>query len=183
MPRARSAGTVQSAPASLNVLVNLTDVLNAADPITHFGDKDGASNHWGTASAPVNAIDTSTVKYQNGGHGFSADAGFGPFVAPVGLIVTPSAGPTVVKALRLFTADGNPERDSADYTLEGSSDNGTNWTVISSGALNLPDARNPTNVGIDPLTEPLQEVRFLKNNLGFTSLSPHVQPYKGRRGQ
>ncbi len=163
-----NSGSVTSAVATVTILTSLNNVLAYTDPITDFGQSAGTSNFWAATAAPINAIDTLTTKYQNGGHGFSAEAGFPPFVGPVGLVVTPVAGATLVSALRIFTADGNPERDPADYTLEGSNDAGAHWTVISSGALALPLERNAGNQMIDPLSQNLQEIRF-NNSWAFTS--------------
>ncbi|HEX6961515.1 MAG TPA: PEP-CTERM sorting domain-containing protein [Lacipirellula sp.] len=68
-----------------------------------------------------------------------------------GLIVTPQAGPTTVTSLQITTANDFVERDPASYEIYGTNDpitsteesEGTeeNWTLISSGALALPEAR------------------------------------------
>src|SRR5690606_36439233 len=50
------------------------------------------------------------------------------------------------------------------------SNNGTDFTLISSGTLSLPEARNAAGFLIDPLTLALQEVRF-----------PNAIPYKTYR--
>lgn len=160
-----SSGSVTSAPAHLTVLSTLLDVTTPGDPITGFGDLSGI--YGGVATVVANAIDNDpTVKYQNGGSGFNSSASFPPFVGPVGLVVTPSVGPTTVSGLRIYSADGNTERDPADYRLEGSNNGGTNFTVISSGALNLPLARSSNLNPFDPLIGPLQEVLF-SNNVGY----------------
>ena len=95
-------------------------------------------------------------------------AGSSPFVGPIGFVVTPSLGKTVVSVLRFYTANDASERDPADYTLEGSDDGGANWTTISSGALALPTDRNGAPAALNPLTQYLQEVRFA-NATGYTS--------------
>lgn len=68
-----------------------------------------------------------------------------------GLIVTPARGSTFVTSIRFTTANDAPERDPASFELYGTNDaivstdnslgNGENWTLISSGALNLPENR------------------------------------------
>jgi hypothetical protein len=113
------------------------------------------------------SIGTATA-YVNGGQGFSAPAGFPPFEGPVGLVITPAAGPTRVTGLRIYTASGNPERDPVDYTLEGSINGGTNWTLVSSGPLNLPLARNASDATLDPVSSAMQEVLF-PNDSAYSS--------------
>lgn len=140
----------------------LSDVTQPGDPIGDFGNEKN-----GFTTQPDIAIDDTTTKYENPGSGLNVNAGFGPFAGPVGLVVTQAVGPTIVTGLRIYTADGNPERDPADYKLEGSND-GTNYAVISSGALSLPLARNATGLTVDPITDAMQEVLF-PNNTSYTS--------------
>lgn len=78
-----------------------------------------------------------------------------------GFIVTPSAGATVVNALRLYTANDNPARDPASYQLSGSTVGPDGpFEVISEGDLALPDDRNEDASA--PITPGLfhQEVSF-----------------------
>ena len=68
-----------------------------------------------------------------------------------GLIITPASGASIVRSLRLTTADDLPERDPASYEIYGtnsaigSTDNSTglaeNWTLISAGSFSLSTAR------------------------------------------
>jgi hypothetical protein len=160
-----STGNATSAPATVTVLSTLQDVTAPGDPITSIGDESAA--YWTTSADPANAIDDTTIKYVNGGSGFSASAGFPPFNGPVGVEVTPSVGSTIVRGLRIYTADANPERDPVDYTLEGSND-GANYTLISSGALQLPQTRTAPGAFIDPLTQGVQEILF-SNSAAYTS--------------
>lgn len=153
-----SVGVIPSATVDLVVVSTLEDVTDPADVITGFGDESGTT--WGDATNAFNAIDNTVTKWVNGGSGFSAAAGFPPFKGPVGLIVTPAKGPTVVTGLRIFTADGNTERDPADFTLEGSTDDGASYHVIVSGALDLPDTRSSTTTQTDPLQAAMQELIF-----------------------
>lgn len=152
------AGASTSVVATLNVISTLQDVTSPFDTVEMVG---------GTAPAnePVaNAIDDTTSKYLNFGTDGNNSA---PFAGPVGLTVTPALGSTVVTGLRIYTANDAVERDPANYTLEGSND-GTTFTVISSGALALPAARNAAALGIDPLTLANQEVLF-SNTAGYTT--------------
>jgi hypothetical protein len=159
------AGSVSSAPARLTVISTLNDVTAPGDPITSFGDQ--SDTFWGASADAANAIDDTTTKYVNGGSGFSASAGFPPFVGPVGFVVTPSLGSTVVSGLRVYTADANNERDPVDYKIEGSND-GTSFQVISSGMLSPGSARNAVGLPLDALTQPNQEVLF-SNSRAFTT--------------
>jgi hypothetical protein len=60
-----------------------------------------------------------------------------------GFTVTTS-GPTLVTALRLWTANDSVDRDPASYKLEGSTTGAAGpWVTISEGLLALPSGRNP----------------------------------------
>ncbi|MBM3822694.1 MAG: hypothetical protein FJ404_07410 [Verrucomicrobia bacterium] len=101
--------------------------------VTLPGDKiesSHAANKSPGGEQVVNAIDNDFgTKYLNFGGDNSTGA---PFDPPVGLTVTPSAGPSIVTALRLVSANDAPERDPAAYKLEGSND-GTTFSLISEG--------------------------------------------------
>lgn len=154
-----SAGSVTSAPAQLRVLSTTPNILQGGDTAISIGDESG--DYWGDATNAFRLFDLAGVKWQNGGQGFSAAAGFPPFVGPVGVEITPAMGTTRVTGIRFYTADANPERDPADFVLEGSVD-GNNFVQIASGSLDLPAARNANNAEtlIDPLTSAMQEVLF-----------------------
>ncbi|MGN6385159.1 MAG: immunoglobulin domain-containing protein [Verrucomicrobiota bacterium] len=160
-----SSGSITSSIVNLTVISALEDVTTPSDTITSFGDESGA--FWGDSTNVSYMIDNTTTKYVNGGSGFSAAAGFPPFQGPVGAVITPSIGSTIIHGIRIYTADGNPERDPASYKLEGSTD-GTTFSVISSGTLSLPTQRNAQGEGLDPLTQGVQEVLFA-NNAAYTS--------------
>jgi hypothetical protein len=157
-----TAGAVTSSVVAIQIISTLQDVTQGGDPISDFGNANS-----GVTTAPENAIDNTTIKYENPGSGLNVNAGFPPFGGPVSLVVTPFAGSTIVTGLRVYTADANPERDPADYMLEGSND-GTNYFAISSGALALPLDRNATSLLVDPITDAMQEVLF-PNNASYTS--------------
>ncbi len=107
-----------------------------------------------------------------------------PFVGPIGYIVTPVSGSTIVTALRFYSANDSSGRDPYDYGLEGSND-GANWTQITGGilkgTLSLPTARNGTGAAtLNPLTMSMTEVNFA-NSTGYKSyrvtLTNNCNPY------
>jgi hypothetical protein len=155
-----TAGSSTSIVAQVNVLSTLLDVTSPSDEITAFGGQSPG------AEPVANAIENTTSKYLNFGSPEGDTAP--PFVGPVGLVVTPAAGSTIVKGIRFYTANDVEARDPADYTLEGSNDGGTNFTVIATGTLSLPSARNDSALDINPLTLANQEVLFA-NNAGYTT--------------
>jgi hypothetical protein len=159
-----SAGSAFSSVAHLTVLSLMTNVVTPDSTVSAFGDE--AGTFYGASGGVTNAIDGTLTKYVNGGSGFSASAGFPPFNGPVGIIITPSEG-TLVTGMRIYASDATPNADPADYTLEGSNNGGNTFTVISSGPLNLPLARNTGTNALDPATQSLQEVLF-PNTLAYT---------------
>ncbi len=142
----------------LNVISALNDVTFPGDEITGVGGNSPANED------VANAIDDTTSKFLNFGTDGDQAAGF---QGPAGLIVTPSVGSTVVTGLRIYTANDAVERDPVDFRLEGSTD-GTNFTLIASGALTLPDTRNQGGLALDPLTVANQQVLF-NNTAGYTT--------------
>ena len=149
-----TAGSATSAVVHLTVVSTATDVTQPSDTFSSFGGE--------TSSSPgvaANAFDNSTTNYVNGGSGPSAPAGFPPFVGPVGLITTSLKG-SIVTGLRIYTSDASTNSDPADYKLEGSNNGGTNYTLISAGALALPATRNAAGQALDPLALAMQEVFF-----------------------
>ncbi|HYE31158.1 MAG TPA: immunoglobulin domain-containing protein [Methylomirabilota bacterium] len=152
------AGSSTSIVVRLNILSSTPDITQVGDVTTGFG---GTS----PANEPVeNAIDGTTTKYLNFGTDGNTAA---PFVGPVGLVITPAQGATVVTGIRLFTANDAPDRDPADFILEGSND-GETFTRIAGGALSLPTTRNVAGLEIDPLVHANQEVNFA-NNAAYTT--------------
>ena len=118
----------------------IADVTNPGDFIIAI-DLDGGSGYPGTET-PQNAIDNTLAKYLNFG---------GP---NSGFIVTPSNNPSnyAVDSFTITTANDVPGRDPSSYALYGtnatilSTDNSTGgaepWTLITSGVLSLPAARD-----------------------------------------
>lgn len=159
MVASNSGGTVASLPARLAVLSTLPDVTAPGDVITTFGgtapDGEGAAE----------AIANTTQKFLN----FGGNAGTPPFVGPVGVVITPALGQTRVNGIRIYTANDGTERDPTGYILEGSTDDGANYTLISSNALSLPEGRNGGGTTpISPTTQFLQQVLFANTGVYTT---------------
>jgi hypothetical protein len=149
---ANAAATATSAVATVTVLSTLADVTAPGDVITAVGGTSPANE------TVDHSIDNVMQKYLNYGSGPNPQGA--PFVGPVGFVVTPAAGATLVTGLRFYTANDGVERDPTDYILEGSSD-GINYALISSNSLALPDGRNTTATApVDPTTQFLQQVLF-----------------------
>ncbi|MEO7678651.1 MAG: immunoglobulin domain-containing protein [Verrucomicrobiota bacterium] len=155
-----SSGSVTSSIATLLVVSTGVDVTVPGDTITAFGGEGSAAGN-GDANAAID--DANAVAWVNGGSGLNAPAGFAPFGGPVGLVVTPAAGTTLVTGLRFYTSVGNTERDPKDYVLEGSNNGGSTYSVIKSGSLTLPIARADNNKVFSPIDQPVQEVLFANN--------------------
>lgn len=149
-------GAVNSGVATLLVLSALPDVTAPGDAISAVGGTSAVGEE------VQHAIDNDTAKYLNFGGNTT------PFSGPVGLIVTPASGRSVVSAMRIYTANDFPDRDPADYLLEGSNDGGSTFTPIASGPLVLPDERNPAGSAPDPLVEPMKQVSFV-NHVSYTT--------------
>lgn len=160
-----SIAMVTSAVVQVTILTTNVDVTSASDTIADFGN---------TSFSPANpyaAIDDSGVSFVTRGSGLNNNgggAGFPPFGGPVGLIITPNAGITLVSGIRFYTGGDGVQDDPADFKLEGSNNGGTNYTtIVPTTALSLPDDRNPAAF-LDPLGYAVQEILFT-NTQGFTS--------------
>ena len=156
-----TGGTVTSSVATAVVLSTNTDVTQPSDTITGFG-----GNLFGDG-AVANAIDNS-VGTPKWGAGTSL---------PIGCVITPGVGATVVTAMRFYTANDTTGRDPSDYKLEGSN-GGSTWTLIASNSMTLPDGRNTGSVAPDPLTQFVTEVHF-PNNAGYESYRLTFSHLKG----
>lgn len=165
-----SAGSTSSDVAVLTVLSPLRDVTVPTDPIVAYQPNGGSS----PAAETVNhATDDVIQKYLNNGNGVT------PMAIPVGFVVTPAKGRTIVTAMRIYSANDAADRDPANYILEGSNDGGTTWTLISSNAISMPTARNGTGaVALDPLTQAMRQVRF-SNSIGYTSYRWYTTKIRG----
>jgi glucose/arabinose dehydrogenase len=153
---------VVASPAPSWTLVSGGDVdlpfgpglLVPGDPIIAI-DLDGNSSFPG-GETPANAVDRTLAKYLNFGE---VNSGF---------IITPSVGATIVDGFQITTANDREERDPTAWSLYGTNDtvtsgnnsNGSqeNWTLIQSGTVSLPSARDT----IGPLVN-------VNNATGYTS--------------
>ena len=154
-----AAGAITSAPIVLTVMSTNPDVTLPGDLVAAYQPNGGSSP--GT-QGPANAINNTTAKYLN----FGANGG-APFFGPVGFVVTPSQGSSIVTGVRVYAANDSEGRDPVDYTLEGSTD-GTNFTFISSGALSLHGDRNGDGNPLNPIAQSLAEANFA-NATGYSS--------------
>src|SRR3954463_2097020 len=139
-----------SAIAATALLFVCASVVRAAD-VTSPGDPvvPTSSNSPGAEQSP-NAIDNNpATKYLN----FDK--------LNTGFSVTPSSGSSVVKGLALVSANDAPERDPASFTLEGSNNGGTTWTMIASGAVPAFTARFQERVVSFPNTVAYTSYRLL----------------------
>lgn len=123
-------------------------ILTPGDPIIAIDLDPAASNSsYPDGEAPPLAFDGTLAKYLNfGGPGS-------------GVIVTPTTASTIVDSFRLTTANDAEGRDPTSYEIWGinspivSADNSDglaeNWSLISSGGLNLPAARDTVGNTVD----------------------------------
>lgn len=160
-----AGGSSTSAVATASLVSTLTDVTQPGDPITLFG-----GNPFG--DGPVgNAIDND-LRFKWG-----ANTGL-----PIGCVITPNAGATLVSGIRFYTANDSTGRDPADYKLEGSVNGGATYTLIASNSLVLPNGRNnfagTTPVPPDPLVDVVKELSFPNTN-GYISYRLTFSHLKG----
>jgi hypothetical protein len=155
---------VTSAVVQVFIYDTNVDVTVPSDLITDFG------NTSTTPATPTGAIDDLFSTFTSRGSGINNNAGFAPWGDPVGLVVTPQAGPTLVTALRIYTGGDGSASDPADVKLEGSNNGGTSYaTVLPKTALSLPEDRNANLFSpIDPTLAAVQEIRFA-NSQAYTS--------------
>ncbi|MDB6109856.1 MAG: Immunoglobulin I-set domain protein [Pedosphaera sp.] len=158
-----SLASVTSAVVQMTIISTNVDVTTPGDTITDFG------NTSANATAPNNAFDDSFFTFVTRGSGLNNNAGFPPFGGPVGLVITPAAGNTILQGVRIYPGGDGIQSDPADFKLEGSLNGGASYTtIVPTTALSLPDDRNPVASGMDPLTAAVQEVLFV-NTQGYTS--------------
>jgi hypothetical protein len=153
---------VLSARSASAALLTLDDVTLPGDPVVVVSGADDAppvATNPPAAEGAANAIDNTVNKYLN-----FQDYGSG-------FIVTPSRGPSVVRAIRLYTANDAPERDPASFLLEGSTAGANGpFTVIYGSNVTLPGNRNNQAAGtaIDPNTQYFVDVAF-NNTTAYTA--------------
>ena len=143
-------------------LPGTTGILAPGDAIIPI-DADGSSSSPGNETV-VEAIDGTLDKYLNFGE---VNSGF---------IVTPAAPATVVKSFQLTTANDADERDPTSWQLFGTNSpitsvaHGTGaaeaWTLIGSGAVTLPTARNTQG----PIVNVANAVAYSSYKMVFTGV-------------
>ena len=174
-----AVGMATSSVATLTVLSGYTNVVQVADTNSDIVIYQGSSP---AAEQAYHAIDrlvgTDPGKYLNSGLN-----GGVPFQGPVGFIVNPMLGSTVLKGLRFYTANDAEERDPTSYLLEGSNDGGITWNTVATNAITLPSGRNNAASGaINPLTQNLTESRFYGNTTPYSSYRLSIETVKNAAG-
>jgi hypothetical protein len=144
--------TARSASAAI---LTLDDVTLPSDPITAVlgsNDSDTAAGPPPAAEGVANAIDNTTNKYLNF---LDYNSGF---------IVSPQQGAggggTIVRAVRLYSANDASERDPASFILEGAQSATGPFTVIYGSDVTLPGDRNATGAPLNPNTQNFTTVAF-----------------------
>lgn len=145
------AGATTSAPIVLTVMSTNADVTTPGDPVAAYQPNGGSTP---ANEAVFRTLDNTTTKYLNFGGNNGA-----PFYGPVGFVVTPLQGRSTLTGIRLYTANDATARDPIDYTIEGS-DDGSNFTYLTSGSVSLPLFRNAADQPLDPLSQALAESNF-----------------------
>jgi hypothetical protein len=155
-----STNTTVGSPLTL-LVSTASDISQPGDTITPFPTTTPSP----TGEDSTKAIDGTLAKYLNSGNnGINT-----PFSGPVGYVTTPTAGSSIITAMRFFVASDVVERDPADYMLEGSNDGGNTYTVISSGGLSLADVRNENLTDpIDVKDQVMQEVDFANSSAYYS---------------
>jgi hypothetical protein len=161
--------TNASPPAVLTLLTStLVNVLQPGDVMTDFNN---ISNTPPINSVPPiflmgdNAVEDGTLgQYVNLG----LNGSVAPFSGPVGFIVSPNAGPSIVKAMRIFNAGTRPEDDPVDFLLEGSTNGGSTFKTITGGLLHPPAQRNAAGGPINITNQVLQEIDFANTSVYTT---------------
>ena len=155
-----STNTTFASPLTL-LVSTAADVSQPGDTITPFPTSFASP----AGQDVTKAIDGTLAKYLNNG----SNGTVAPFKGPMGFVTTPNSGSSIVTAMRFFVAADVPQRDPADYMLEGSNDGGTTFATISSGALSLADVRNPNLTDpIDVTDQVMQEVDFANATAYYT---------------
>jgi hypothetical protein len=193
-----ATATNTSPAAPLTILSSTaTGPLQAGGPASAIGNVlrpgDALTDIHSNTTSPYNSIppafdmsvtnveDNTLCQYEN----FGTNGSVAPFLGPVGFIVTPQVGATIVTGLRLFTASSHPEDDPADYLLEGSNDGGATFTPIDGGLLGLPEQRNAAGGPINITNQVLKEIDFANTaaygtyQLTFTNVNHNAAASNG----
>jgi len=157
------SGSSTSGVVQVTILSTNLDVTTAADPVVDFGN---------TSTTPASTdalLNENFASFVTRGSGLNNNAGFPPFGGPVGVVITPAAGSSVITGLRLYPGTEGTQQDPADVKLEGSNNGGVSYTtLIPTTTLAIPSDRNLIAANIDPITSAVQEIRFV-NSQAFTS--------------
>ena len=148
---------VLSARTSSAALLTLDDVTTPGDPITAVNGSNDSDTAAGPPASPVaedvtHAIDNNTNKYLNF---LDYNSGF---------IVSPTKGAggagTIVRAVRLYSANDASERDPASFILEGAQSATGPFSVIYGSDVTLPGDRNAGGLVLNPDTQNFTTVAF-----------------------
>ena len=143
--------SVMSTQSASAALLTLDDVTLPGDPIqivNGVNDTDGNASGTPANEGVLQAIDNTTTKYLN-----FADYGSG-------FVVSPSRGPSVVRAIRLYSANDASERDPASFLLEGAQSPNGPFSVIYVSNVDLPGDRNAPGQALNPNTQNFTTVAF-----------------------
>lgn len=162
-----NTGSSTSGVCQVTILSTKTDVTDPNDPITDFGNTSIG------VPFPGGAIDNTYAGFSTRGSGLNNNGGgngFPPFGGPVGLVVTPAVGTTIITGVRIYPGSDTAGQDPADVKVEGSNNGGVSYTtLLPTTALALPAERNLISApAIDPLTTSVQEILF-SNSQAYTS--------------
>jgi hypothetical protein len=156
--------TAQTASAAL---LTLDDITSPGDPITVINGvsddttvADAGGNNPPLTEGVANAIDNTTTKYLN----------FMDFNS--GFTVTPrlgaTQGGTIVRAIRLYSANDASARDPASFILEGARTVGGPFSVLAASNVNLPGERNAAGQPLNPNTQNF-------TTYAFSNTTPYLQ--------
>jgi hypothetical protein len=164
---ATATNTTPAAPLTLLVSTN-SNILGSGDTLSDFNNNSPSSPPYNTipttfATGLSDVEDGTLIQYVN----FGSNGCVAPFAGPVGFVVKPIFGGSVVTAMRLFTASGHPEDDPADFLLEGSND-GITFSKIANGPLGLPAQRNGAAAAVNVTNQVLKEIDFA-NSAGYNT--------------
>lgn len=158
-----TSGSATSGVVQVTILTTNIDVTIPGDSVADFG------NTSSTAATTDGAINNDFSSFVTRGSGLNNNAGFPPFAGPVGVVITPSLGSTIISGVRFYPGIDGVAQDPADFKLEGSSNGGASYTtLVPSTALAIPGERNALALTVDPLTTSVQEVLFA-NGQAYTS--------------
>ena len=167
------------APLTLLVSTGML-ITQPGDSITDFYNAIGTADPYPSGLGAADISDGTLAPYLNyGAYGLNAW-----FSGPVGYVVTPSMGGSVVTAARIYTSTNAQPDDPADFTLYGSND-GVTWSLITTTPLALPLARNASSGTINSNNQVLQEIDFPNTNgyyqyaVYFTNIVGGAAAYMG----